>query len=142
MGETATVLTGSYDAYDTYSVSSTEDGVTVETSRANESTVAAVVRDELVVDYAELSADEQETFRKIRNATESEEAYDYRPWSDEPAPDRAIVERGGTHYAIEVASQTDDFNFPPGLVAGVVASALGILSLLASGGLWLYGRWR
>lgn len=123
-------------------MSSTEDGVTVETSRANESTVAAVVRGELVVDYAELSADEQETFRRIRNATESEKAYDYRPWSDEPVPDRPIVERGGTHYAIKVASQTDDFNFPPGFLLGFVASGLGILSLLASGGLWLSGRWR
>lgn len=137
-----TLLTISYDAYYTYSVSATEDGVIVETSRANESAVAAVVRDRLIVDYEALSADEQETFRKIRNATESEQEYDYRPWSDEPVPDRPIVERDGTYYAIEVASHTDDFNFPPGLFLGFVGSALGIVSLLASGTLWLYSRYR
>lgn len=137
-----TLLTLSFDAYYTYSVSETEDGVTVETSQANDSAVASVVRDELIVDYEALPADERETFRKIRNATESEEAYDYRPWSDEPVPEQPIVQRDGSYYAIEVASQTDDFDFPPGFFLGFVASGLGILSLLASGGLWLYGRYR
>lgn len=137
-----TLLTTSYDAHYTYAVSATGETTTVETTRANDSEIAATVRDELVVDYENLSADERETFRKIRNATESDEQYDYRPWSDEPVPERPIVERNGTYYAIEIASQTDDFDFPPGLFLGFLGSALGVVALLASGGLWLYGRYR
>lgn len=137
-----TFLTISYDGYYTYSVSSNGDTTTVQTSRANDSEIAAVVRDELIVDYQSLSDDERETFRKIRNATESEQQYDYRPWSDEPVPEEPIVAQDGRYYAIEVASHTDDFNFPEGLFLGFAASGLAIVLLLASGGVWLYGRYR
>lgn len=137
-----TFFTISYDGYYAYSVSSSEGATTIKTSRANDSEIAVAVREELVVEYENLSDAERETFRKIRDATESEKQYDYRPWSDEPVPDRPIVERDGTYYAIEVASQTDDFHFPSGFFLGFVASGLGILALLASGGVWLYGRYR
>ncbi|RDI72681.1 hypothetical protein [Halopelagius longus] len=133
-----TFLTESYDAYYAYSLSSG----TVATTRANDSEIAAAVRDELVVEYETLSAAERATFRKVRNATVSEDAYDYRPWQDEPMPSAAIVERNGTHYAVETASHTDDFDFPDGLLLGVVASAVGVVCLLTSGGIWLSGLWR
>lgn len=135
-------VTISYDAYYTYTSTSSGATTTVETTRANDSEIAAVIREKRIVAYEHLSDDEQETFRKIREATESEDQYDYRPWSDEPIPERPIVERGGTYYAVEVASHTDDFNFPPGLFLGVIASGVGLLSLLAAGAVWLYGRYR
>jgi hypothetical protein len=135
-------VTVSYDAYYTYSTSTDGDVTTVETTRANDSEIAAVVRENRIVDYEDLSEDEQETFRKIREATESEEQYDYRPWSDEPVPERPIVERNGTYYAVEVASHTDDFNFPDGLFLGLAASGVGIVLLLSSGVVGLYGRYR
>jgi hypothetical protein len=133
-----TFLTLSWDDYHAFSLSS---GV-VETARANDSEVAAAVRDELVVEYENLSAAERATFRKIRNATASEEAYDYRPWSDEPVPERPIVERDGTFYAVEAASVTDDFNLPDGLFLGFVASAVGLFCLFIYGSVRLVRRGR
>lgn len=135
-----TYLALSYDVYYAYSVSTSATATTVETTRANDSEIAAAVREELVVPYGDLSTAEQRTFRKIRNATTSDDEYAYRPWSDEPVPGAEIVERDGTHYDLRVASNTDDFDFPDGLFLGIVASLVGIVSLLASGGVWLYGR--
>jgi hypothetical protein len=133
-----TFLTVDDDAYYALSVSSG----TVETSRATDAEIAAAVRDELVVDYGRLPAAERRTFGKIRNTTISSERGDYRPWSDEPVPDEPIVERDGTHYAVHVRSHTDDFGFPDGLLVGVAASLVGVTSLLGSGVVWLYGRYR
>ncbi|MFC7097085.1 hypothetical protein [Halobaculum marinum] len=127
--------------YDTYHAFTLADGE-VTTTVANESDVAAAVREELVVSYDDLSPAEQQTFRKIRNATESDDAFAYRPWNDEPVPDDPIVERDGTYYAVEAVSHTDDFGFPEGTFVGLVASAVGIVALLAGLGTLGYNRWR
>lgn len=137
-----TFLTISHDAYYSYSISTTADTTTVRTNSANDSTIARAVRDELVVTYGQLPTAQQATFDEIRNATEASDQYEYRPWSDEPVPDKPLVERDGTHYAVEVVSHTDAINVPDGLFLGIIASAVGLVSLLASGGVWLYGRLR
>jgi len=136
------LLTLSYEVYYEYSLSSTDGTTTIETTRANDSRIAALVRSNRVVSYENLTEAEQWTFRKIRNATEDPDQYDYRPWSDEPLPERPIVERNGTYYVIEGTSETDDFNFPDGFLLGFVASGVGLVALALSGGVWLYARWR
>ncbi|MFC7135727.1 hypothetical protein [Halobaculum litoreum] len=133
-----TFLSAEYDTYHTFALADGE----VTTTVANESDVAAAVRAELVVSYDDLPPAERRTFRKIRNATESEAAYDYRPWNDEPVPEEPIVERDGTHYAVEVVSHTDDFSFPDGLFLGLVGSGVGVVAVLAGVGTLGYNRWR
>lgn len=135
-----TFLTVSFDAYYAYGIESTADATTVETTRANDSEIATAVREELVADYEHLPEAERTTFRKIRQATEADDQYDYRPWSDEPVPGEPIVERDGDYYAVEVASHTDDFHFPDGLFLGFGASIGGIVCLLLSGVIRLYDR--
>jgi hypothetical protein len=136
------LLTLSYEGYYEYSVSSTDGTTTIETTRANDSRIATLVRSNRVVSYENLTEAEQQTFRKIRNATDDTDQYDYRPWSDEPLPERPIVERNETYYTIENTSETDEFNFPDGFVLGIVASGLGLVALVLSGIVWLYARWR
>jgi hypothetical protein len=133
-------LTVSFDTYYAYSVSTTAETTTIEVTRANGSAVAATIRSALVVSYENLSPAEQTTFRKIRNATESAESYDYRPWADEPVPEKPIVAYQGSHYAVRVGTHVDDIDFPDGLFLGLVASGVGLLCLLAAAGVWLYGR--
>lgn len=133
-----TFLTADSQTYYAYTVESTADATTIETTRANGSVIAAAVREELVVSYDDLPEDERATFRKIRDATQDDDRYDYRPWSDEPVPEEPIVEREGTHYAVEVTSQTDDFNVPDGLFLGFAASAVGFVCVLLSVGVGLY----
>lgn len=135
-----TYLSPEYDRYYDYRLVETDDGARLEAERASDDEIAATVRERLVVEYGELTPAERETFRKIRNATVNDD--DYRPWSDEPVPEEPIVERDGTYYAVEVYSHTDDFDFPDGVVFGVVASFLGVVCLLGSGGIAAYGWWR
>jgi hypothetical protein len=123
-----------------FRVETNDDGVRLRATRANESDVARAVRDELVVDYGTLPPAERATFRKIRNATRSDERYDYRPWADEPVPRGLIVERDGTYYAVEAASATDDIGFPDGLFLGLVGSVVGVVSLAAAGAVELFDR--
>lgn len=112
----------------------TDGGTTVvRAEEANDSEIAAAVREELVVEYESLSPGERRTFRKIRNATTAEDEYAYRPWSDEPMFETpAIVEKDGEHYAVAVVSHTDDFGFPAGLFVGLAGSVVGVVSLLAA----------
>ncbi|MFC6786661.1 hypothetical protein ACFQFH_12440 [Halobaculum halobium] len=126
---------------DTYYAFDVADGELTATA-ANDSEIAAVVREQSIADYSSLPPAERRTFRKIRNATVSEEAYDYRPWSDEPVPERPIVERDGTYYAVEVTSHTDDFDFPDGLLLGLVGSAVGVVAALVGVGTLAFNRWR
>ncbi|UIO99930.1 hypothetical protein Hbl1158_00720 [Halobaculum sp. CBA1158] len=131
-------LTAEYDTYYAFDVA---DGELTATP-ANDAEVAGVVRDQLVVNYSALPPDERRTFRKIRNATASEEAFDYRPWSDEPVPERPIVERDGRYYAVEVTSHTDDFDFPDGLLLGLAGSGVGVVAVVGGLGTLGYNRWR
>jgi hypothetical protein len=78
----------------------------------NDSAVAAVVRERLVVKCEELSDDEQETFRKIRNATDSEQAEGYRPWSDEPVPDQSSSATAATMRSRSSLRQTISTSHP------------------------------
>ena len=107
-----------------------DDTTVVRATRANDSAVADVVRRDLVVSYESLPPAEQATFDAVRNATVHDESY--RPWSDEPVPDEPLVEKGGTTYAVETTVHVDDFDFPDGLLLGLVASGLGVLSLVAA----------
>ncbi|SFL38991.1 hypothetical protein SAMN04487950_3595 [Halogranum rubrum] len=132
------------DEYPFVTNDSTRDGVydlrlsteaettVVRTTRANDSVIADVVRRDLSVSYESLPPAEQATFDAIRNATEHGE-FGYRLWSDEPVPDAPLVEKQGTTYAVWVNLHVDDFNFPDGLLFGLVASALGVVSLVAAG---------
>jgi len=133
-----TYLTVEYDTYYAFTLADGELTTTV----ANDSEIASVVRERLIANYSSLPPAEQRTFRKIRNATVSEEAYDYRPWSDEPVPDAPIVERDGTYYAVEVTSHTDDFDFPDGLLLGLVAAGVGVVAVLVGIATLGYNRWR
>lgn len=133
-----TFLTAEYDTYHVFTLADGELTTTV----ANDSEIAAAVRERLIANYSALPPVEQRTFRRIRNATVSEEAYDYRPWSDEPVPDAPIVERDGTYYAVEVTSHTDDIGFPDGLLLGLVAAGVGVVAVLAGAGTLVYNRWR
>lgn len=136
------LLSADYERYYAFAVTGSggDASATVRTSRANDSEIAAVVRDELAASYRELSPAERATFRKIRNATEAADAYDYRPWSDEPVPDARLVERNGTHYEVRAASVTDEFGPSGGVLLGFVGSLVGVGCLLAAGGSWLFGR--
>lgn len=129
---------------------STEDGTTTVTVEpASDEAVADAVRARAVYDYDALPAPEQETVDEILNASRGGDEFDgYRPWSDEPLPQasRFVVEKDGTDYVVRTVAHVDDFSFPDYIVLGVVASGLGVLSLLAAlvvgvGG-WLRRRWR
>lgn len=136
-------LTLDYDEYHAFAVSETSASDTVlRTNPANASEIAAAVRHDLVVDYRDLSPEERETVRKIRNATTAEDRYDYRPWSDEPVPERPIVRRNGTTYAIETNGHVDEFGPSLRIILGFVSSAVGLVCLFASGGVWAYSRGR
>lgn len=123
-----TLLTREYDNYYAFTVKHNAGTTTVETQGANNSEVAAMVRDRLVVDYANLTVDEQRTFREIRNATVNDDYY--RPWQSEPVPEKPIVARDGSQYAVRHTVSVDDFDFANGLLIGIVASLLGILFVL------------
>lgn len=118
----APLLTREFDAYYGFEL----DGSVLRADRANESVIAAAVRDQLVVAAADLPRDERETFQKVRNATRHDEAY--HPSHDEPVPDDRIVTSDGQAYHVH-----GTFPFDAGLIAGVglgaIASVLGTLSL-------------
>lgn len=133
-------LTLDYDDYYRLSVTTDDGSATVRANRSTDAEIAGVVRDRLVIEYGDLSPAERRTFRKIRNATESAEEYDYRPWSDEPLPDRPIVRKNGTHYAVSSASVSDDFGPSTGVFLGFLGSLVGVGCLLASGFVALHVR--
>lgn len=136
------LLTLDYDEYYAFSVAASDGTATVRANRSTDAEIAGVVRDELVVAFRDLSPAERRTVRKIRNATESEETYDYRPWSDEPVPDRPIVRKNGTHYAISSATVTDDFGPSTGVLFGFLGSLVGVACLVGAGLVALYARVR
>ncbi|MFB6156149.1 MAG: hypothetical protein ABEJ22_09655 [Haloferacaceae archaeon] len=128
---------GGHDGFYRLSLS-VDGGQTVVTATpANDTAVAAEAREEVVVAYDSLSPEERRTFEKIRDAS-GEDAFGYRPWSNESVPyPPTVVEEGGEHYAVVAYAHVDDFNFPDGVVLGVAASGLGVLSLLGAGVLGL-----
>jgi hypothetical protein len=136
LARNATFLTHEFDTYYTFRITRDDNGTTtVRTDRASDAEIAAAVRDQFVVEYTALTDAEQRTFQKIRNATTDPDDYAYRPYQDEPVPPEPVVERNGTHYAVGVASHTDDFDFPTGFLAGLAASGIGITCILVGGGI-------
>lgn len=133
-------VTREYETYYRLRLSERDGATRVEAVPATDAEVAAVVRDRLVTDYAELSPAQRRTFEAIRNATTSDESYAYRPWSDEPLPPTPVVRRDGTYYAVRGVMHVDDFSLPDGFVAGFVASGVGALCLLAAVALAVYRR--
>lgn len=110
---------------------------------ANRSAVADAARDEVVVEYESLSPGERATVEKILNASRSEDAYGYRPWSNESMPDPpVVVEKGDTYYAVETVAHVDDFDLPDGLLLGLAASGLGVVLLVAALLVALVGAYR
>lgn len=120
------------DPYYALSVSESGTRTTVRADRVNRSDVAATVLDRHAVAYDSLSPAERETVDKIlAESAEGEASGEYRPYSDEPVPDRPFVlRRGDAYYDVHVTSHVDDFSFPTGFLAGVVASVVGVLSIL------------
>lgn len=136
-------VTLEYDGVYDLRLSTAGETTTVRAVEATDAEIAAAVREELVVDYESLSAGERRTFEKIRNATTSDDAHDYRPWSDEPMFETpVVVDRDGEQYAVAVASETDDFDLPDGLFVGITASVVGIASLAGAAVVTLYARLR
>jgi hypothetical protein len=121
-------VTVEYDTVASLELSADDEATRVRATPVGDAEIAAAVREELVVSDDSLSPAERRTFEKIRNATVSEAADDYRPWSDEPVPP-TIVRRGDTYYAVEQVSSTDEFG-SPGLFVGLAASAVGIVLLV------------
>ncbi|WP_435101421.1 hypothetical protein [Halarchaeum sp. P4] len=115
-----------------FAVERSTETTTVWASPATDSEVAAAVRERLVVAYANMSDAEQRAFENIRNATAHPEQYDHQPPDEAHLPPKPIVERNGTHYAIRDMSSTDTVTFPPGFFAGLVASGLGVVCVLAA----------
>jgi hypothetical protein len=114
------------------------DALLVTTRETDASAVFRAVRDEVVVDYASLPPAERVTVDRVLNTTGSERAY-YRPYENEPHPPfPAIVEKGGEHYLVRSTVVVDDFG-PDGLFAGLLATGLGLVSLLAGGTLTFVG---
>lgn len=135
-------LSRSGEEFYTYSLTTAERTMTVSTTLANDSQVAAAIRGELVANYSSLSATERKTFLKIRNATKAEDEYDYRPWSNESVPEAPIVAYNGSYYAVQDASHTDDFALPDGFLLGLLASGIGLVCIVAATGIWLSNYWR
>ena len=136
-------VTEEYDAV--YRLSLARDGerTVVTATPANRSAVADAAREAVVVEYESLSPGEQATFEKVLNASQSEDAYGYRPWSNESMPHPpVVVEKGDTHYAVRTVAHVDDFDFPDGLLLGVVASGLGVVLLVAALVVALVGAYR
>jgi hypothetical protein len=97
-----------------------------------------MVRDEIVVRYESLPPAERDTVDRVLRTTGDEDAY-YRPYEDEPHPFPAVVEKDGEHYLVRSVITVDDFG-TDGRFAGLVASGIGVVCLLAGGAVALVGR--
>ena len=119
------------DPYYALAVDAGGDRTTVRATRANRSAVAATIRDRYVVAYDSLSPAERRTVDKVLNQSVGDGS-GYRPYADEPLPDRPFVlEKSDAYYHVGTVAHVDDFSFPTGLLAGLVASGVGVLSVLA-----------
>lgn len=111
----------------------------VSTRETNASAVFAAVRGDVVVDYDALSPAERDTVDRVLRTAGADDAY-YRPYENEPHPTfPAIVERDGNHYLVQPTVHVDDFGFD-GLVAGIGASAVGLLFLFGGAAVALVER--
>ncbi|GAB3315700.1 hypothetical protein EI982_14480 [Haloplanus rallus] len=88
--------------------------------------------------YETLSAAERRTVDAVLNEGE------YRPRVNDPYVDRlpTAIRKDGTLYSIHVVGHVDDFGPGfAGFVVGLGVAALGVVLLLAGGGLYAYDRW-
>lgn len=111
-----------------------QDALVVSTHSSSLSAVFEAVRDEAVVHYGSLSPAEQRTVDRVLNTTGEADDY-YRPYTDEPHPEfPAIVEKRGRYFLVRSTVVVDDFG-PDGSFVGVLATGLGVVSLLFGGAL-------
>jgi len=94
--------------------------------------------------YERLTAGQQRTVDKVIDNSTGEEI-GYRPRVNEPYVDQlpTAIHKGETLYSITVYGHVDDFG--PGFggfVVGLGVAALGVVLLLAGGGLYAYDRLR
>ena len=94
--------------------------------------------------YERLTAGQQRTVDRVIDNSTGEEI-GYRPRVNEPYVDQlpTAIHKGETLYSITVYGHVDDFG--PGFggfVVGLGVAALGVVLLLAGGGLALYDRLR
>jgi len=124
-----------------YRLSVEQNGSVVRAEKVSLRPVADAIADR-APRYANLSAGEQRTVdRTVDNSTG--EGGGYRPRLDEPYVDQlpTPIHKGDTLYSISVYGHVDDFG--PGFggfVVGLGVAAVGVVLLLASGGLYGYDR--
>jgi hypothetical protein len=136
-------VTEEYDELHRLTLERDGERTVVTATPANRSAVADAAREEVVVEYESLSPEERATFETVLNASRSEDADGYRPWSNETmVHPPVVVEKGDTHYAVETVAHVDDFDFPDGLLLGLLASGLGVVLLVAALLVALVGAYR
>jgi hypothetical protein len=126
-----------------YRLSVEQNGSVVRAEKVSLRPVADAIADR-APRYANLSAGEQRTVDRIVDNSTGEGG-GYRPHVDEPYVDQlpTPVHKGDTLYSIRVYGHVDDFG-PAfgGFVVGLGVAAVGVVLLLASGGLYGYDRLR
>ncbi|WP_435119599.1 hypothetical protein [Halolamina sp. C58] len=93
--------------------------------------------------YANLSAGEQATIDAVIDNSTGDDL-GYRPYVNDPYVDQlpTAIWKGDTLYTVSVYGHVDDFG--PGFggfVVGLGVAALGVVLLLAAGGIYAYDRW-
>ncbi|WP_435125078.1 hypothetical protein [Halobaculum sp. D14] len=139
-----TFLTGEYHGGETYvRFRVRENGSVVTAERVTAARVANVTARRRAVDYGSLSAAEQRTVdRIVDNSTDD---WGYRPRVDAAFADRlpALVSVDGTLYSLHAVAHVDDLGAGfTGFVYGVYAAGVGVVLLVAAGGLALVDRYR
>ncbi|WP_049980332.1 hypothetical protein [Halolamina rubra] len=126
-----------------YRVTVTDDGATVRAENVADRAVANAIAEQ-APRYENLSAGERRTVDAvIENSTGDD--LGYRPRVNDPYVDQlpTAIRKGDTLYSVYVHGHVDDFG--PGFggfVVGLGVASLGVVLLLAGGGLYAYDRWR
>ena len=124
-----------------YRLTVADDGATVRAESVSTATVADAVA-ERAPRYGSLSAAEQRTVDDVLENSTGEEM-GYRPTVGEPYADQfpTAIWKGETLYSVYIYGHVDDFG--PGFggfVVGLGVAAVGVVLLLAGGGLYAYDR--
>ncbi|QKY20703.1 hypothetical protein B4589_010055 [Halolamina sp. CBA1230] len=130
------------DGYYRFSVSVDGPTTNVTAEPVEIATVADAVAEQ-APRYESLTAGEQRTVDAILDNSTGDDM-GYRPRVNDPYVDQlpTAIRKGDTLYNISVYGHVDDFG--PGFggfVVGLGVAALGVVLLLAGGGLYVYDRW-
>lgn len=137
-----------HDAYDDrdqyYRLEVTANGSEVTTSRVSTARVANATIERSAYRYGSLTAGERRTVDRIL-ANSTGESWGYRPRVNDPFVDAlpALVVMDGTLYSLHANGHVDDLG--PGFtwfVYGLGVAGVGVLLLLAGGGIYGVDRWR